>query len=270
MSIADDLHIKPWSTLWSQRRSAALGMALGAALAIVLCAWLPSCFEARMTVGPSGRGAGADLSAFLPATESPTIQYLLQRVGSVTAADFSIYEMLMTSPRVAAALIKDDAFKNKLHDLCDRCGDDSAALARWLDRHVRVRPVGATQMRRVSLRMKNGKLATDLLRALHRLSDETIRADARIRTDQRMAYLREQLGHVSNPDHRDTLVSLLKEQERMRMMVGIDNDFAAEAIDPPTLSDRPAFPDPYVMIPIFLILGGIVGTGVGLIRANKS
>lgn len=38
-------------------------------------------------------------------------------------------------------------------------------------------------MRRVTLEMKDKTLATDLLRALHRLSDETIRADVRIRTD---------------------------------------------------------------------------------------
>ncbi len=100
---------------------------------------------------------------------------------------------------------------------------------------MRIRPVGATQMRRITLEMKDKTLATDLLRALHRLSDETIRADVRIRTDQRISYLREKLGEVANPDQRDALVGLLKEQERMRMMVGIDNDFSAEMIDPPTI-----------------------------------
>lgn len=268
MSTLENLSQKPWSTLWAQRRMGLKGLGLGVLAAIILCLVLPPKWEARMTVGPAGRGAGADLSAFLPASESPTIQYLLQRVGSVTAADFSVYETLMTSPRVSGALQKDDTFKGKLAGLCRNCATDASALSRWLECHVRIRPVGATQMRRVTLRMNDKALAADLLRGLHRLADETIRTDARIRTDQRIAYLRAQLGTVSNPDHRDALVALLKEQERTRMMVGIDHDFAAEAIDPAGLSDRRSFPNPYLFIPVFALLGLMAGLGTGLIRAT--
>jgi len=248
------------------RRAGIIGLGIGLLVAILLVVVLPEKWEARMTVGPAGRGAGADLSAFLPASESPTIQYLLQRVGSVTAADFSVYETLMTSPRVAGALQKDEAFKGRLKNLCDQCDVNAAALARWLECHVRVRPLGATQMRRITLRMKDQDLATDLLRALHRLSDETIRADARIRTDQRIQYLRAQMAVVNSPDHRDALVDLLKDQERTRMMVGIDHDFAAEAIDPPVLSDRAVFPNAFIFLPVFALLGFLTGLGIGLIR----
>lgn len=212
-----------------------------------------------MTVGPAGRGAGPDLSSFLPASESPTVQYLLQRVGSMTAADFSVYEMLMTSPRMAGALLKDETLKARLDGLCKDCGRDAAKLASWLECHVRMGPVGATQMRRVTVQMRDKTLATDLLRALHRLSDETIRADARIRTDQRIAYLREKLGEVVNLDQRDALVGLLKEQERLRMMVGIDNDFASEMIDPPSIPARPASPNPYLVFPVLSLLGMAAG-----------
>ncbi len=102
----------PLGALWAGRRDIVIGFLVGFALAVVLCLALPNKWEARMTVGPAGRGAGPDLSAFLPASESPTIQYLLQRVGSVTAADFAVYEMLMTSPRVASALLKDETLKS--------------------------------------------------------------------------------------------------------------------------------------------------------------
>ena len=265
-AVLANLHDNPWGTLWAQRRFAGMGLAAGFIIAIILCIILPAKYEARMTVGPAGRGAGADLSAFLPSSESPTIQYLLQRVGSVTAADFSVYETLMTSPRVAGALQKDEAFKGKLKNLCDNCDIDAASFARWLECHVRIRPLGATQMRRITLRMRDKELATDLLRGLHRLSDETIRADARIRTDQRIQYLRAQMAVVNSPDHRDALVDLLKDQERTRMMVGIDHDFAAEAIDPPILDDRKVFPNPYTMLPIFGLLGLIAGLGYGLVR----
>ena len=219
-----------------------------------------------MTVAPAGRGVGGDLSALLPNPESPAIQYLLQRVGSVTAADFATYEVLMTSPRVAASLIKDEAFKTKLPSLCNDCGKSASALSRWLDCHVRTRPIGATQMRRVTLRMNDRQLATDLLRALHRISDETIRTDARIRTDQRISYLREQLSKVSNPDHRDALIGLLKEQERSRMMVGIDQDYAAESIDPPSVANRKAFPDPFLLVPVFAFIGLLGGLAFGLYK----
>lgn len=265
-NLLNDLRNDPWALLWSRRRYGAIGLLAGFALAFILCFILPPKYEARMTIGPAGRGAGSDLSAFLPASESPTIQYLLQRVGSVTAADFAVYETLMTSPRVAGALQKDEAFKGKLAGLCRNCDTDASALARWLESHLRSRPLGATQMRRVTLRMHNANFATDLLRGLHRLSDETLRADARIRTDQRIQYLRAQMAVVNNPDHRDALIGLLKEQERTRMMVGIDHDFAAEAIDPPILNDRRVFPDPFLFLPVFGLLGLITGLVFGLTR----
>lgn len=255
----EQLLADPVGAFWASRRETLLGFAVGIVLAFLLCLALPTKWEARMTVGPAGRGAGPDLSAFLPASESPTVQYLLQRVGSMTAADFAVYEMLMTSPRVAAALLKDETLKSRLESACSGCGKDAAKLTRWLECAVRARPVGATQMRRMTLRMKDKTLATDILRALHRLSDETIRADARIRTDQRISYLREKLGDVANPDQRDALVGLLKEQERLRMMVGIDNDFAAEMIDPPSIPARPASPDPFVLFPAFAFLGAAAG-----------
>ncbi|MCB1539006.1 MAG: hypothetical protein H6865_01545 [Rhodospirillales bacterium] len=261
-ALADD----PWPVLWARRRAGAIGLALGLVLALFLCLVLPRCWQASMVVGPGGHGPGADLSALLPASESPTVQYLLQRVGSVTAADFSIYETLMTGPRIAAALQKDDALKGRLGALCASCATDPAILARWLDAHVRIRPVGATQMRRIALRLRDRELAADMLRALHRLTDETIRTDARQRTDQRIAYLRAQLGMVANPDHRDALIALLKEQERTRMMVGIDRDFAAEAIDPPSVDAHPVFPDPYLIMPVFALLGLVAGLGYGLLR----
>lgn len=45
----------------------------------------------------------------------------------------------------------------------------------------------------------------------------------------------------------------------MRMMVGIDNDFLAEMIDPPTIPSRPISPDPYVLLPFFALLGAAFG-----------
>lgn len=255
----DRLLSTPLTALWSARRNILIGLVAGLVCAFLLCLVIPSKWEARMTVGPAGRGAGPDLSAFLPASESPTVQYLLQRVGSMTAADFSVYEMLMTSPRIASALLKDETLKPRLGDLCKGCGQDAARLASWLEGNVRAKQVGATQMRRVTVLMRDKTLAMDMLRALHRLADETIRADARIRTDQRIAYLREKLGEVVNLDQRDALIGLLKEQERLRMMVGIDNDFASEMIDPPSIPARPASPNPYLVFPVLSLLGMAAG-----------
>jgi uncharacterized protein involved in exopolysaccharide biosynthesis len=266
MSVLTDLQNDPWGTLWPHRRIGLIGLGAGMVAGLVLCLILPAKWEARMLVGPAGRGASADLSALLPAAQSPTIQYVLQRVGSVTAADFSVYETLLTSPRVATALQKDGAMGEKLGDLCRACADTPAALAQWLSANVRVSPVGTTQMRRISLRLHDREFATDLLRALHRLTDETIRVDARARTDERISYLRAQLGMVANPDHRDALVGLLKEQERTRMMVGIDQDYAAEAVDPASISNKPAFPDPGIFIPVFGLLGLIAGLAQGLFK----
>lgn len=270
MNVLDDLLANPAKHLRTHLRVTAIGLACGLVLALLLWLVLPARWDARMVVGPAGRGAGPDLSAFLPASESPTIQYLLQRVGSVTAADFSVYEMLLTSPRLASAL-QDDADTSKtLKQLCRNCAKDAARLARWLSCHVRVQPVGATQMRRVTLRMGYRDVATGLLQALHRTADGIIRADVRTRTDQRIAYLREQLGEVANPDQRDALIGLLKEQERMRMMVGIDTDFSAEVIDPPSLPAGPAFPRLSLLLPLLAVLGASGGFAFGYVRQARA
>ncbi|MBU6235312.1 MAG: hypothetical protein KGQ41_05670 [Alphaproteobacteria bacterium] len=264
----DKLLSDPWAAFWAARRTVLMGAGAGLLLAVLVCLLAPAKWEARMTIGPAGRGTGPDLSAFLPASESPTIQYLLQRVGSMAAADFAVYETLLTSPRIASSLLKDQTLKPRLGNLCGGCDADTSKLSGWLEGHVRIRPVAATQMRRITLALHDKTLATDLLRALHRLADETIRADVRLKTDQRIVYLREKMAEVVNPAQRDALVALLKEQERQSMMVGIDNDFAAEMIDPPSIPVRPVFPNPVLLLPLFILLGAAGGFGYALLRRS--
>lgn len=136
---------------------------------------------------------------------------------------------------------------------------EPAQLQLWLNRHLKIRSHGLTPYRKVTLRHNDPDKAKVMLEALYTIADKAVRQDKKIKTTRRIAYLREQLETVRNPDHRDAIISLLKEQEQTAMMVAIDNAFAADMIRPPYVLPEPVAPQPTIVFPLLAIGGAFLG-----------
>lgn len=233
-----------------------VGLCVGLLAATLIVLLQKPVWESQMVVAPTSRAGMPGLSSFLPkGGQSPAIQYLLDRVESANSSDFERFETLINSPRLAAHVIE-----RKLADLPE---SDAAALAKWLNKNVKVRGKGATSFRRITLRHHDPVVAVSLLHDLYRETDMMIRRDTELKTSRRLTYLKEQLPKTFHPDHKDALIALLKEQEQTAMMVSIDKSFAAEIIDPPSVMTRPVAPDWRILFPAFIMAGAIIGLMVG-------
>ncbi len=181
------------------------------------------------------------------------------------SASFVRFEQIIRGAGLAAALLNDSKVLEGLIDdqrfvFSKPMGGWSAEkLSEYLKRRVHVEPVSGTGLRRIVYYHVNADFAVYFIARLHELSDGQIRRDILLQTNERIAYLNEALGKVLNPEHKRSLAVLLMEQERMKMLVSLDQPFAATVIEPAFVSSRPRWPDPFLIYSVFVFLGLVAG-----------
>ncbi len=102
-------------------------------------------------------------------------------------------------------------------------------------------------------------LAKQLLTWVHAETDVMIRERAMLRASEQIKYLEGKLMTISVKEHRDALVDLLSQQERVLMVIGSGLPYAAEIIEAPTVSEVPTWPWPIRA----LAIGGLAGLVIG-------
>ena len=240
--------------LQTHKKSIVLGSVIGFIFALLVILIQKPVYQAEMIIGPTARTGMPSLSSFLPkvAADAPALQYFVERIDASQSTDFTVFETLMTSPsihlQVNDAMVKAE---NK---------------HQWFEKRLKLRPVGLTQFRKVTLRDTDKEKLIPILNTLYRLTDQSIRNDAQSKTQRRIAYLNEQLKTTMNPGHRDAIIALLKEQEQTSMMVSIDSHFAADIIEPAYVLDKPVAPYWRILFPIFIALGGFLGLVISGLR----
>lgn len=238
-------------------RAIAAGIVFGLFITLFTVVFQRPIYQAEMVIAPTERTGVPSLGSILPQgmSDTPVLQYFVSRIDAAQSSDFTTFETLVTSPRLARHLIE----KGNL----SLPRKSSADLAEWIQDHVRIRPVGTTPFRKITLRSNDPALAISLLDYIFQETDMMIRRDARMKTQRRITYLKDQLSQTKHPDHKDAIVALLKEQEQTAMMVSIDNYFAAEPVYTPALAPRPVAPDWRILLPTFGFGGAIIGFMMG-------
>lgn len=227
------------------------GMAIGAFIALLIVIFQNPVYRVSMIVAPTERTGVPSLSSFLPkaAADAPALQYFVERIDASQSTDFTVFETRLTTLSQLQSL-PDGIQKSIIND---------GNAAQWLRQNIKIRPVGMTPFRKISIDHDNTAAAIALLNSLYHQTDMAIRQDKKSKVARRLAYLNEQLNITINPDHRDAIIALLKEQEQTSMMASIDNEFAAIMIDPPTVSARPIAPRGTVLFPALMAAGMIFG-----------
>jgi len=245
-----------FQTLRTHAKGIVTGVVMGCLVAVSITFLQPPTWRAEMIIAPTERTGVPSLSSFLPQTgaDAPALQYFVERIDASHSTDFTVFETLITAPaiiqQVDPTMIPTD-------------GDSRL----WLDRHLSIRPVGMTQFRRITLTDTHKDKLIPLLNTLYHLTDKTIRNDKKAKTARRITYLNTELENVRHPDHRDAIIALLKEQEQTAMMAEIDAAFAADIIQPATLLPKPVAPNPSIIFPIAIFIGGFIGFIIsGLLR----
>jgi len=247
--------------------SIALGALIGLTLAYIFLAFLTPHYKATMLVGPVDPMQAHTAPAPTAEDNVYAARYVAQRNERLSDSNFVRFETMMTGVSVAKSLLqREDIRKGLAADrgsIFYRRDIDSkwsaARMVEYLNKHVRLDPVGETALRTMIYYHPDAKFAARFLRILHGTVDKLIRQDAKINTDLRIDYLKNTLSNIPNPEHRRTFTSLLMEQERLRMLVSIESDYAANVIEPPSSSAEPAWPSRPLVIAAFLLIGALIG-----------
>lgn len=253
--------------VWQARLGVSLGAALGAVGAGVLLLTLVPHYEARMIVAPAlVQDTGELLMRFETGSEAAR-----RSIGfdQSLPADFVKFEQVLREATVSAILARYDGVLDKM--AADRVftfqstDEMTAAMVPvYLRAHVRIEPIGLTGSRKITFSHPDPTFAVKVLTHLHTIADETIRQKSATETQERIGWLQKELAQSINPDHRAALTALLLAQERRRMLVSMDQPFAAELVEPPAVSPKPDWPSG----PLVLLAGIFVGMLAGFTVAS--
>lgn len=229
-------------------------------------------YRAQMIVSPANPMNGAEVSSLLADDNLFALRYLVQRVGVANSSDFMRFENVYDGQSVATALLKDERITEGLSQ--DRMFPfsrsetqwNAAKLAEYIDERVRLEPVGATPMRRLAYYHPDPTFAVYFIQAIHTVSDTLIRRDIHTNAAQRVQYLQDAVGKTNNPEHRRALTTLLLEQERLRMLVSIEQSYAASVIEPAASSYKPRWPDKALVFAALVFAGALAGFVIWSIR----
>ncbi|HIF25628.1 MAG TPA: chain length determinant family protein [Micavibrio sp.] len=258
--------------LWYGKFFIIIGAVLGVIAALIFFSMAQPQYRAEMLVGPAERGTGPDIKALLPENSSFAVQYLVNSLGSQDSNDYIRFEYMLRGVTVASQLVDDQIVKDGVaraglfgaEGLPEDFNADS--LARFLDKHVSVQPVGTSPLRRVVFSHPDKEFALYLLQLLYDKTDGVIQQDVRSKTATRAEYLQNAIQETQHPDHKRALTSLLMEQEHISMILDMDEPFAALVVEPSSVADKPAWPRKAIFWPAFILVGCFLGFFVYQLR----
>jgi uncharacterized protein involved in exopolysaccharide biosynthesis len=147
---------------------------------------------------------------------------------------------------------------------------DGARLQVYLNDYVRASENNRTTVVTVSYNNENSSFAVAFLDALHKEVDNELREKVLTRTNEYIKYLSRQLLTVTIAEYRETLIQVLTEQEKTRMMASSDAPYAADVVGIPSASFRPTFPLPIPVLLGALVIGIFMGILIVLFSPSAS
>lgn len=222
-------------------------------------------YRIAMLVGPTTRTGSPDISALFPENASYALEYVLRSFGPGDSSDFMRFEAILRGPTVAARLQKQPQISTGLEQ--DRrwsfgfvsAPDTAEELSAYLQKRIRVEPVGNTPMRKLTYFHNDPAFGQRLLLDLYGTTDQMIRSEIREKTATRIIWLNETLRKTNDPTHRRMLTDLLMDQEQVKMILALDEPFSASLAEPPAVSAKPVWPDRKISFPLLGFIGAFLG-----------
>ncbi|MCB9987734.1 MAG: chain length determinant family protein [Rhodospirillales bacterium] len=261
---------------WRAKIYMLVGGGLGILAAVVFLMLAVPHYRATMLIAPTTGLTAVDITGLFPHNASFAAEYVAQNPGPRESTDFMRFEQMLRGASVARSLYQDDVIRRGVvQEASFRMSapkdlPSPAYLAAYLQKHVKIEPVGLTPMRRLVYDHPDPEFAAYLLLAMHRAADDLIRADIAGKSAQRVAWLNEALGRAVHPDHKRALAALLIEQEQIRMILAMDEPFAAAITETAASSPRPLWPPKMLVILTALFAGMVLGYGLYVARKTTS
>ncbi len=232
-------------------------------------------YRASMLIAPAERTYAADVRSFLPETTSIAIQHLAQSIAPQDTTDFVRFYHILRRPSVAQRILDSgmDLEKIRMHqnftfEPANNALENASSLSRYFEDHIRIESVGSTPLRRIIYDHPDPVFAATLLGALYGVTDQVIKDESRLNTENRIAYLQDSLRKVANPDHRRAIAALLTEQEHTKMILAMEGAFAATIAEAPSADVKPQSPKPILVYSICVLLGMFAGYMIYSLRSK--
>ncbi len=229
-------------------------------------------YRAQMIIAPAPQmhfsareGAGMPEGTIQIQNNERSADHLFLRFEA-TYNGLSTAAILMKDRHIQEILSKDRRFD---FSAAPDFGENTDLFTEYLQKRVHLVPVSGTHLRKLVYLHPNPDDARYVLGRIHTITDEIIRARILSETNERIRYLGGMLSQVNHPDHRRSLAALLMEQERIKMMVSLDQPYAATVIEPPFSSGRAAWPDRYLLFAVFIFIGFLSGFVLHGIRHHE-
>jgi hypothetical protein len=251
--------------LWRARRVVLAGGVVGLLGGLLFMTLAIPQYRATMLLAPTTRTGAPDISSLFPENASYAMEYVMKSFSTGDSSDFTWFEHILREPSVAAQLLKDPAIREgvaadrRFRIFPGKTPETPEDLAAYLNDHLTVEPVGNTQLRRLVYDHPDREFAKLMLQTVYAVTDSIIRADMKDKADKRVIWLQKTIQETQNPDHRKVLTSLLMDQEQIRMILSLDEPYAARIAEPPSVTTRQSWPHASLILPVFTTCGLLLG-----------
>jgi uncharacterized protein involved in exopolysaccharide biosynthesis len=287
-NFAQDLVAAGWARRWLVALVVVIAIALGVGFVMIS----PVRYTSRLVIMPTE--ASQQLSDLLRNAGGSVIANSL---GSLTGSEqvtyFDRFTKQLTAVGTATALKTHPGLVENLMDL--RWNDDKkiwestsfttsikAALgletsvdtsaqvvAEFLRKALAQEQDRDSPIMTLSIDAQDADIAKQALDSLYKYSDDQIKQSIYQQTQSKLEYLQRRLTSVTVNDYRQTLISLILDQEKILMLIQPNLPFAAEALEQPEILSEPSSPKKGRILALSAVIGLFVGMGIAYRRERK-
>lgn len=263
--------------VWRLKWFIILGGVFGSICAFIMLWLAVPHYKASMLVTAATRSGGGapDISSLFPENTGFAIEYVVQSFAPTNSADFLRFEHILRESSIARRLIDDQELINGIQKdvpfyfMKQKQPQTAEELAEYFRKNIKIENVGTSSIRRLIYLHPDPHFAVTLLHKIHAITDNLIRDEMTKMTDARITYLQQAIANTLHPEHKRVLTSLLMEQEHIRMVLNIKEDFAAAIIEPAAASHKPYWPQRSASFSIFILSGLFFGYVMGYMMMRK-
>ncbi len=143
---------------------------------------------------------------------------------------------------------------------------NAARLAQTLSTNLYVSEDKISGMLKLSMESTNPKLASDLMLALIRKTDEFLKERFVISGSEALQFYQQKISKARSREHREALAKLIATEEQRLMLATREGPFVVEVMMGPDQSLQPTSPKSSLVLALGLMLGLFLGGAVVLLR----
>ena len=246
--------------LWHHKKYPLWGMAIGLVIAFLLISFLKPQYEATMIVAPPSYDSrtnsfvegvlvyAPEMEARIPTGNPEFIRFEQSMRGTAVAS------LLFKMDNIVTQIKNDSLWRGLTNDI-----QTPQDLALYLQRNIKIEPMGATSSRKMTYRHADPEFASKLLVLIRKADDQIIRTSVKAETETKIAWLKTEFAKTLNPDHRQALAQLLMSEERRRMLLSLETPYAVNVIEEAASTPRPVVPHRAFILVMIMGIGAICG-----------